>query len=78
MKGNDSQHKVFTEKDLIYYLYLNPVGTIEDNEIMQSTIEKNYFDIGIIKQGVSDGMTSQYDLTVFGRDQVKKALIKER
>lgn len=77
-KGNNCQYKVFTEKDLIYYLYLNPVGTIEDDEIMQSAIAKNYFDIGLIKQGVGDGMTSQYYLTAFGRDQVKKALIKER
>lgn len=76
-KGNDSQQKVFTEKDLLYYLYLNPMGTITDNDIMNSPIAKNYFDIGILTQGVSGDMESQYRLTSFGRDQVKDALTLE-
>ena len=69
--------KTFTERDLIYYLYLNPTGDMlaaGDSSIMNSSIAKKYFEIGILTKGVSDEMSSQYRLTAFGRSQIKNAL----
>lgn len=69
--------KTFTERDLIYYLYLNPTGDMPaagDSSIMNSSIAKKYFEIGILTKGVSDEMSSQYRLTAFGRSQIKNAL----
>lgn len=65
-----------TERDLIYYLYLNPVGSIDSSnkKIMQSPIADQYFRMGILTNGVGDGLSSQYRLTAYGRNQIKNAL----
>jgi hypothetical protein len=70
--------KTITEKDLIYHLYLNPIGYIDDPEdkdkIMQSPIADKYFRMGIITKGVNVQMEQQYRLTDFGRSQIKNAI----
>ena len=74
--GNANSSKTFTERELLYYLYLNPTGTYEV-DIMKSPIAQSYFEVGILTKGVSDGMESQYRLTSLGRDQIKNALTLE-
>ncbi len=73
---NANSSKTFTERELLYYLYLNPTGKY-DVDIMKSPIAQSYFEVGILTKGVSDGMESQYRLTSLGRDQIKNALTLE-
>ena len=76
---DENASKVFTEKEVLCHLYLNPRGVRPDDmdNIMNSSIAKNYFDVGILTQGVSSNMESQYRLTALGHDQVKYALALE-
>lgn len=68
--------KEVTERDLIYYLYLNPIGYIDDSnkDILQSPIAEQYFSMGILTNGVGEGLKSQYRLTAYGSKQINNAL----
>lgn len=65
-----------TERELIYYLYLNPIGYIDDSnkDILQSPIAEQYFSMGILTNGVGEGLKSQYRLTAYGSKQINNAL----